>query len=76
MLIIVYIFAGLFFILAAGLVLGYVQKRHPGLLLMAAAYGSSAGAAIALGEGWPLLAGLAVAWIFRLVGLEPDVKRD
>ena len=74
--ILLYIFCGLFLFLAAGLVLSYVQKRQPGFLLMALAYGASAGAAIALGEGWPLLAGFAAVWIFRIAGLDPDVKRD
>lgn len=71
-----YIFAGLFLLLAAALVCSYRRTRHAGLLLMAAAYGTSAGAAIALAEGWPLLAGFAVAWMIRFAGLDPDVKRQ
>ena len=39
---------------------------------MGAEYAASAGAAIALTEGWPLLAGFAVAWGVRLMGLDPD----
>jgi hypothetical protein len=71
----VYVFATLFILLALGLVFTYARKRHPGLLLMATAYGAAAGAAIALVEGWPLLAGFAVAWAVRLVGLDPDTAR-
>ncbi len=71
--IILYLFSGLFIVLALGLAFSYLRRRHRGLLLMAAAYGGAAGAAIALNQGWPLLAGLVVAWLIRLAGLDPDV---
>ncbi|HEV7799987.1 MAG TPA: hypothetical protein VGP15_02820 [Burkholderiales bacterium] len=70
-----YVFAGLFMLLAVGMVFTYTRKRHHGLLLMAAAYGGSAGAALALMEAWPLLAGLAVAWLVRMAGLDPDTSK-
>jgi hypothetical protein len=71
----IYVLSGFFFLLAAALVFTYARKRQAGLLLMAAAYGGSAGAAIALAEGWPLFAGFAAAWLIRFAGLDPDVKR-
>jgi hypothetical protein len=71
----IYVISGLFVLLAAGLAFSYTRKGHAGLLLMAAAYGVSAGAAIALAEGWPLFAGFGAAWMIRFAGLDPDVKR-
>lgn len=72
MTILLYIFSGLFILFAAGILFAYTRKPHPGLLLMAAAYGGSAGAAIALVEGWPLLVGIGLAWVVKLIGLDPD----
>ena len=73
--IVVYAFSALFIFLALGLVLTYWRRRETGFLFMATAYGASAGAAIALAEGWPLLAGFAVAWAVRLMGFDPDASR-
>ena len=72
--IIFYIVCGVFVLLAAGLVFTYLRGRSPGHLLMAAAYGASAGAAIALDESWPLLAGFGAAWAVRFLGLDPKPK--
>jgi hypothetical protein len=44
--IVVYIFAGLFIALALGLCFAYYRSRHPGLLLMAGAYGLSSARAL------------------------------
>ena len=65
----------MFLLLAAALVFSYFQQKHIGLLLMAVAYGASAGAAISLVEWWPLLAGFVIAWLLRLVGLDPQTPR-
>jgi hypothetical protein len=67
----VYIFAGLFMLLALGLVFAYYRGRHPGTVLMAVAYGASAAAAIAYVSWWPLVLGFALVWLFRFMGLEP-----
>ena len=73
--IVVYVIAGLFILLAAGLVAAFVRTRASGLLLIALAYAGSAGAAIALMSPWPLLAGFAAAWAMRLMGLDRDTAR-
>lgn len=70
-----YIFSALFILFALGILFAYTRKPHPGLLLMAAAYGGGAGAAIALVEGWPLLAGIGVAWVVKMIGLDPDSRK-
>lgn len=72
----VYIFAAVFIVLALALLFAYYRERHMGTLLMAMAYGGAAGAAIARVEWWPLVAGLVVAWLVRLAGLDPGAPRD
>jgi hypothetical protein len=70
-----YVVAGLFAVLALGLVFTYSQQHRSGFLLMAAAYGCGAGAAIALNVWWPLAVGFAAAWAVRLLGFDPDTTR-
>ena len=72
--ILLYIFCGLFIVFALGMVFAYTRQRHIGLLFMAAAYAGGAGVAIALGQGWPLLAGIGLAWVIKLIGLDPEAK--
>ena len=72
---VVYLFAGLFLVLALGLVLTYYRTRHAGSLIMAVAYAASAIAAIAYVHWAPLVAGFVIAWIFRFMGLDPEVPR-
>jgi hypothetical protein len=72
--ILVYIVSTLFILLAAGLLFAYIRERHPGTLLMAVAYGTSAYVALALMTWWPLVVGFVLAWVFRLIGLEPGSR--
>ena len=72
--ILVYIVSTLFILLAAGLLFAYIRERQSGTLLMAVAYGTSAYAALALMAWWPLAAGFIIAWVFRLIGLEPGSR--
>jgi hypothetical protein len=72
--IVIYIVAALFIVLAVGLVFAYYRERQPGTLLMAVIYGTAAGVAIALTAWVPLAAGFVVAWVVRLMGLEPPPR--
>ncbi|MBI3069454.1 MAG: hypothetical protein HY323_02905 [Betaproteobacteria bacterium] len=73
---VVYIFGALFFFLSFVLLFAYYRTRHAGMLLMAVAYGASAGLAIVIMHWWPLLAGFALVWILRLLGLDPGLPRE
>ena len=73
--IIVYFFAASFVFMAAALLLTYRRTGHYGVLLLAITYGISAGLAVVLMHWWPLMAGFALVWILRLLGLDPDVSR-
>jgi hypothetical protein len=74
--VIIYILAALFIALALGLLFAYYRTRHPGTLLMGITYLASAGAAIGYRQWWPLVVGLILTWVIRLMGLEPRVDRD
>lgn len=71
MIIVIYIFSGLFILLAVALFFAWYRTRHPGLALMAGAYGCAAILSLLYMTWWPLLAGFLVAWMLRLMGLDP-----
>jgi hypothetical protein len=69
--IVIYVFAGLFFLLALGLIFGYYRTRHPGLVLMASCYGTASVLSVMLMHWWPLMAGFVLAWMLRAMGMDP-----
>jgi len=71
----IYVFSGLFIVLTFALFFAYWRTRQPGLVLMATTYGSAAALAILIVEWWPLVAGFALAWVLRLMGLDPAPDR-
>lgn len=74
--IVIYLFAGLYLVLAAGLAFAFYRTRHSGTLLMAVIYVAAAGAALGYRHWWPLIAGLLLTWALRLLGLEPRIDRN
>jgi hypothetical protein len=74
--VVIYVFAALFIALALGLLFAYYRMRHPGTLVMGVTYLASAGAALGYMHWWPLVAGLVLTWVIRLMGLEPHSDRD
>lgn len=71
--VIIYIVSALFIVLTLALLFAYYRTRHPGLVLMSSTYGSAAVLALMLMEWWPLAAGFALAWLLRLIGLDPGL---
>ena len=71
MAIIVYVFSGLFLLLAAALLFTWWHGRHPGALLLAGTYAMAAALALMLHTWWPLVIGFLSAWALRLMGVEP-----
>ena len=69
--ILIYIFAGLLFVFALMLLFAYYRTRHPGLVLMASCYGSGSVLSVMLMHWWPLVAAFALAWMMRMMGLDP-----
>jgi hypothetical protein len=68
---VIYLVSGIFILLAAALVFAYYRMRHAGLLLMASTYASAAVLALMLMHWWPLVAGFVLAWVLRLMGMDP-----
>lgn len=67
----IYVFAGLFLLLAAALVFTWWRGRHPGALLLAATYLIAAALALMMHAWWPLVIGFLSAWALRLMGMDP-----
>ena len=74
--IIIYVFAASFIFMAAALRITYRRTRHHGVLLLAITYAAAAILAVALTHWWPLVAGFALVWALRLMGLDPDVHKN
>jgi len=76
MAIVIYLFSGMFFLLAAALLFTWWQGRHPGALLLAGTYAMAAVLALMLHAWWPLVIGFLSAWALRLMGVEPGARPD
>ena len=74
--IIIYFFAASFAFMAVALMFTYQRTRHYGMFVLGIAYGASAILAIVLSHWWPLVAGFALVWVLRLLGLDPDVRKE
>jgi 4-hydroxybenzoate polyprenyltransferase len=73
--IVIYFFAAAFAFMALALMFTYQRTHHFGVFVLALAYGTSAVLAVVLMHWWPLVAGFALVWILRLLGLDPDVRK-
>lgn len=74
--IIIYFFAASFIFMAVALMITYKRTRHHGVLLLGLTYAASAVLAVVLMHWWPLVAGFALVWVLRFLGLDPDVKNS
>lgn len=61
-----------FYLLASCLFLGFIFSRHLGTLFASVIFGGGAYASFIQDSWWPLLAAFAVAWVLRLLGLDPS----
>jgi hypothetical protein len=69
---VIYFFASLFLVLSAGMFFAYYRSRHFGLFIMGMTYAASGLLAFGLPHWWPLVTGFVLAWMLRMLGLEPD----
>ena len=74
MIYVTYVVAGVFIALAFAMLFVFYRSLHTGMLVLGLTYGCSGLIAILLGEWWPLLAGFILAWLLKLVGMEPRVE--
>ena len=73
---IIYVFAASFVFMAVALMVTHQRTRHYGGFLLALTYAASAVLAVVLMHWWPLVAGFAIVWVLRFLGLDPDVKKN
>lgn len=76
MTIVIYIFSGLFILLSLALSFAYYRTRQPGLVLMSSVYGTTGILALMSMHWWPLVAGFVLAWVLRLLGLDPGPNAE
>ena len=74
--IIIYFFAASFIFMAAALMITYRRTRHYGVFLLGITYAVAAVLAIVITHWWPLVAGFALVWVLRFLGLDPDVRKE
>ncbi len=74
--ILIYLFAASFIFMAVALMITYKRTRHYGVFLLGLTYAASAVLAVLLMHWWPLVAGFAIVWVLRFLGLDPDVKKN
>ena len=70
--IVIYCFAAGFIFMAVALMYAYHRSRQYGLFLIGLTYASAGILAIVAIDWWPLPAGFALAWVLRMLGLDPD----
>jgi hypothetical protein len=73
--IIVYLFAASFVFMAVALFMVYRRTRHYGVFLLGSTYGVSAVVAVVVMHWWPLVAGFALVWVLKLLGLDPGTGK-
>jgi hypothetical protein len=71
---IIYVFSASFILMAVALLFTYQRTRHYGVFVIGLVYGAAAGTALVLMHWWPLVAGFAIVWILKLIGLDPGTK--
>jgi hypothetical protein len=71
---IIYVFSASFVLMALALLFTYQRTRHYGVFVMGLVYGAAAGIALVQMHWWPLVAGFAVVWALKLIGLDPGTK--
>ena len=74
--VIIYIFAAIFIVMAVVLMITYQRRRHYGAFLLGITYAVAAALAVVLTHWWPLVAGFALVWVLRFLGLDPDAQKD
>lgn len=70
----IYGLGGLFIALSTAMLFAYHRTGHFGVFIMAVTYAASGALAMFLVHWWPLVAGFALVWILKLLGLEPGAE--
>jgi hypothetical protein len=68
---VVYSFAVMYACWGLALFFAYTRRKHAGLLLLGLTFVSAGVLAAVMAHWWPLLAGFAIAWVLRAMGMDP-----
>lgn len=68
---VIYSFALMYGCWGLALFFAYSRSRHPGLLMLCLTFVSAGVLAVMMTHWWPLLAGFAIAWVLRAMGMDP-----
>jgi hypothetical protein len=71
MIYVIYFFASAFVVLSGGMFFAYYRTRHFGIFIMGLTYAASGLLAFSIPHWWPLVTGFVLAWVLRMLGLEP-----
>ena len=74
MIYVIYFFGVFFILLSIPMLYVFYREKHFGIFLMGIIYSFSGLMAISLPHWWPLLVGFVMAWLLRLMGLEPTIE--
>ena len=74
MIYVIYFLAAGFIVLSALMFFACYRHRHFGLFLMALSYFASGLLAMMQRHWWPLVIGFVLAWMMRMLGMEPKVE--
>lgn len=68
---VVYSFAAMFVCWGLALFFAFSRSKHPGLLLLGCTFVSAGVLSVMMTHWWPLVAGFAIAWVLRAMGMDP-----
>ena len=71
---VVYSFAVMFCFWGLALFFAYSRSKHSGLLLLGLTFVSAGVLAVAMTHWWPLVAGFAISWVLRAMGMDPPAE--
>lgn len=74
MVILLYVVACTFGLMGLGLLSGFAASKHVGLLLAGLVFLGAAVVSILLMSWWPFPIAFILAWILRLLGLDPGAR--
>ena len=73
---VVYSFGVMYGCWGLALFFAYTRTKHHGLLLLGITFVSAGVLAAVMTHWWPLVAGFAIAWVLRAMGMDPPPEEN
>ena len=71
---VVYSFGVMYGCWGLALFFAFTRTRHHGLLLLGITFVSAGALAAVMQHWWPLVAGFAISWVLRAMGMDPPLE--